>query len=80
MISKASLSRGVPHAFRSRYINRSQMIDDFAKAIVDLSRDSKLRKEIGRTAKQKIQSHYTWENRKKRMLDIYEKVFEVNKI
>jgi glycosyltransferase involved in cell wall biosynthesis len=56
------------------------MIDDFAKAIVDLSRDSKLRKEIGRTAKQKIQSHYTWENRKKRMLDIYEKVFEVNKI
>jgi glycosyltransferase involved in cell wall biosynthesis len=61
-------------------INRSQMIDDFAKAIVDLSRDSELRKEIGRTAKQKIQSHYTWENRKKRMLDIYEKVFEASKL
>ncbi len=54
-------------------MNKKQMINDFAEAIVKLAQDSDLRIKIGKNAIQKIQSSYTWEQRRKNMMIIYQK-------
>ncbi|HEY5139415.1 MAG TPA: glycosyltransferase, partial [Methylococcales bacterium] len=54
--------------------SRKQMINDFANAIISLSRDQDLRRKIGEKGYERVRSFYTWEQRGEKMLSLYQKV------
>jgi len=54
--------------------SRKQIIDDFANAIISLSRDQDLRRKIGERGYERVRSFYTWEQRGKKMLSLYQEV------
>lgn len=54
------------------------MVMNLAKAITDLSFDPKLRFEMGCASIKRIKENYLWENKAKRMVDIYREVLNEN--
>lgn len=58
--------------------NYKQMVINLASAIDKLVNDSSLRIEMGKASIQRIRDNYLWEDKAKRMVDIYKEVLNEN--
>jgi len=56
--------------------SRKQMIQDFANAIISLSRNQDLRRKIGEKGYERVRSLCTWEQRGIQMSSLYQKVLD----
>lgn len=56
--------------------SKKQMINDFADAISNLSRNQDLRRKIGEKGYERVRSLYTWEQRGKQMSSLYQKLLD----
>ena len=55
-------------------IAKNQMIKDFRNAIVKLSNNPKLRREMGEAGRRKVEENYLWEDRGKKINAIYREI------